>query len=252
MKPWVLLTSFEPFDQRKENGSHSVASELKRQFDSQTQDFELMWLSHVPVLYDEAARQVGRTLEARETRPTFVIALGEGGDDVRVEVCANNLDHSKLPDNQGEIRTQKQIDEKEGERIGFYFPHIELFEFVKRQSSNGVRYSISPGHFVCNNLSFHLTQHLTSKKIPFTFVHVPRADRPAKLAFPHVVRFLHTFITQSWLEIVNFRGPIERVEAKPLLLRERLARTTHFRKNEFDFYQNVLTLLEGHDPSKDE
>lgn len=167
--PRIVITGFEPFAGRATNQSWDTAQELKQLLE--TRGIAEASLCLLPVVFDKAA-ELARQCIGRNT-PLFVISLGEGGCQFRLETAAHNLDSTGgLPDNAGQLRFRTPIDPEGPQSVAFRFPVDELYCAIPRQELSQFAVSASPGQYVCNNTAYHLSRDLKAAGIPYTFIHV--------------------------------------------------------------------------------
>lgn len=172
-KKLVLLTAFEPFGGRAQNGSELVAREL----DGRTIDGVEYKVCLLPVEYDRAASVAKACYEKMPTPPDLVLSTGEGDCSVRVETRAHNLDDTPFfSDNAGEQRENMVIELGAPEHEPLMLPAEAMVCASGSLSKPVVRTSVSPGYFVCNATAYRLARYFNPKKVPFGFVHLPTAN----------------------------------------------------------------------------
>ena len=179
MKRQWLITAFEAFGGRPDNNSENVMNEILKIALDLEKTSEWPFQFHYKVLpveydrcYDFLKTEMSR-LEKSGVRFEGVLALGEGGEDFKLESQANNLDDvPDFPDNAGTVRHQKKIfaDLDADETIPLKFP----FEAFAR-----IRKSVNAGFFVCNHLCAKLGREFQKKaNAPYIgFIHVPRTGQ---------------------------------------------------------------------------
>lgn len=165
----LLITGFEPFAGVPENPSALVVRALA----------EMPALrAHVhaevlPTAYDAAARRVRQLIDT--IVPDAYIALGYGGgDSIRLESAAYNLDDIDIPDNDGDLRTGLPIAPDAPPSLAATLPVKAMLAALTRR---GIPATISddPGRFVCNHVLFralHLAQ-TSGRALPCGFIHLP-------------------------------------------------------------------------------
>src|SRR5579885_813003 len=86
----ILLTGFEPFGGRARNNSYEIAKRLKADPGLLGQGIGVE-ICELPVVYDRAAAVAQACFEKLSQRPDFVVSMGEGGCDIRLETAATNI-----------------------------------------------------------------------------------------------------------------------------------------------------------------
>ena len=167
-KTKVLVSGFEPFGGAKLNPSELLVRELRRI------EFDNIQLSTIvlPVEFDRAAELLLRTV--KELNPKVVIAFGqaEGRTAITPEKIAINLDDARIPDNSGEQRKNKLIDEEGNDGYFSTLPIEKMVEAIKA-SGYPAEISLSAGAFVCNHIFYSLQKELRDSDIRSGFVHLP-------------------------------------------------------------------------------
>ena len=167
-KTKVLVSGFEPFGGAKLNPSELLVRELRRI------EFENIQLSTIvlPVEFDRAAELLLRTV--KELNPKVVIAFGqaEGRTAITPEKIAINLDDARIPDNSGDQRKNKLIDEEGNDGYFSTLPIEKMVEAIKA-SGYPAEISLSAGAFVCNHIFYSLQKELRDSDIRSGFVHLP-------------------------------------------------------------------------------
>lgn len=183
-KTKVLVSGFEPFGGAKLNPSELLVHELKK---IEFSDIELSTIV-LPVEFDRAAKILLNTV--KEQNPEVVIAFGqaEGRTAITPEKIAINLDDARIPDNSGDQRKNKLIDENG--RDG-YFSTLPVEEMIEAMKAAGypAEISLSAGAFVCNHVFYSLQRELQGSGIRSGFVHLPlvteqSAEFPDKFTMP--------------------------------------------------------------------
>ncbi len=155
----ILVTAFEPFDQKDDNQSENIARSLS--------------LDHVDILILPVAfRLAFQTLENHLKTCSYemIIMLGEGPNNVlHLEHVALNVMHARIPDNLGLQPLNTAIDD------GPLSLHstLPLDQFKEILTNNNYLFydSYHAGTYVCNDLFYRVMRmHLT---IPCGFIHVP-------------------------------------------------------------------------------
>ena len=152
----ILLTGFEPFNQKKLNASEVLVREL-------AQKFNLPFLI-LPVSYKALSQMLNQNLGKSEY--DFILMLGEAD---RAQICLErvglNLKDAKIADNDGVLATGEKID-AHGEAA--IFSELPLNDWIK---NTGMVVSNSAGTYVCNFLYYKILQGSYRRRC--LFVHVP-------------------------------------------------------------------------------
>ena len=155
----ILVTAFEPFDQKGDNQSEKIARSLS--------------LDHVDILILPVAfRLAFQTLENHLKTCSYemIIMLGEGPNNVlHLEHVALNVMHARIPDNLGFQPLNTAIDD------GPLSLHstLPLEQFKEILSNNNYPFydSYHAGTYVCNDLFYRVMRMQLT--IPCGFIHVP-------------------------------------------------------------------------------
>jgi len=172
--PRILVTAFEPFDDRGVNRSgqwlegflrHAEATALAHVAD--------LSAAELPVDFVKLPRALARLWQVE--RPDVWILTGESGkgDAIRVERVALNLLDAPIPDNAG----RRRVDEKVM-RGGppAYFATLDPRTARRALERGGVKsvLSLSAGSYCCNQ-AFYVARHLTRRtRTRVIFLHIPR------------------------------------------------------------------------------
>lgn len=189
----VMLTAFEPFGGREQNGSQLVAERLA----SQHNDADVEYVTCiVPVEYDKAAARAKECYEQMNPKPDVVISTGEGGCDIRVETKAMNYDDTpRLADNAGVERAGAAIDIN---TTPFEFLTLPVQDMVCAvddvKVGPPVNTSTWAGYYVCNNTAYHMARHLKPQGVPFGFIHLPVPSTCEKTSFEDTATVLNQMI----------------------------------------------------------
>jgi len=174
-KNTILLSSFEAFAGRPQNRSQLLAEKILQLWPLQ----EDIHLEHVvlPVVFEKAAEQLQDTYKKIDARVLTVISLGECPDkEIRFEQRAENAQHSPLlADNNGKLIEQKTpIFKGYPDFVCLNSSCLEKAKELKLHSP--WKASESVGLYVCNDLAFRSQIYFASKKIRYSFIHVPHLD----------------------------------------------------------------------------
>lgn len=168
----VMLTAFEPFGGRPDNGSKIVAEKLA----SEHNDADVEYVTCViPVEYDKAAARAKECYDQMTPKPDVVISTGEGGCDIRVETKAMNYDDTpRFADNAGVERVEAPININTTPYEFLTLPVQDMVCAVDDvQVGPPVNTSTWAGYYVCNNTAYHMSRYLKPQGVPFGFIHLP-------------------------------------------------------------------------------
>ena len=164
----ILLTGFEPFAGESINPSWQVAQCFKGQRFGAHEIHALM----LPCVFRESLRVIDQAIS--ELNPDMVIALGqaEGRPDVSFERFAVNLDHARIPDNQGHQPQEAEI--VTGGPTA-YVTTLPIQRLADRLKQEGIpaSLSLSAGTFVCNHVFYHLQHRFSATSTRSGFIHLP-------------------------------------------------------------------------------
>jgi pyroglutamyl-peptidase len=173
-RPRILVTAFEPFDDREENRSGQWLDAFLRVAEATA-------LAHVadlsaaelPVDFVKLPRALARLWRAE--RPDAWILTGESGkgDAIRIERVAVNLLDATIRDNAGRRRVDAPV-----VRGGppAYFATLDPRGAREALERGGVKsvFSLSAGSFCCNQ-AFYVARHLARRtRARVIFLHIPR------------------------------------------------------------------------------
>lgn len=168
MSARVLITGFEPFGNSKLNPSALLVERLDKE---RIPGVELHSIV-LPVEFDQSVQILLQKIE--ECRPDFVISFGqaEGRTGITPEKVAINFDDARIPDNSGDQRRNKKIDENGPDA---YFSTLPIEKMVEAIKSEGIvsALSLSAGAFVCNHLFYEVQRALQGSVIRSGFIHLP-------------------------------------------------------------------------------
>jgi pyroglutamyl-peptidase len=154
----ILVTSFEPFDQRGENQSFEVASLLKG-------------VEHLslPVVFEKAAVKLSQYLKNHSF--DCILCLGEAPiQSIHLEHVALNMMHGRIADNEG-FQPQNQRIDKDGKDLYYSSLPLEGFARILQQHQLPFQDSYHAGTYVCNDLFYRLMKlEIVSNR---GFIHVP-------------------------------------------------------------------------------
>lgn len=168
MSTRVLITGFEPFGNSKLNPSALLVERLDKE---RIPGVELHSIV-LPVEFDRSVQILLQKIE--ECGPDFVVSFGqaEGRTGITPEKVAINFDDARIPDNSGDQRKNKKIDENGPDA---YFSTMPVEKMVEAIKSEGIvsALSLSAGAFVCNHLFYEVQRALQGSAIKSGFIHLP-------------------------------------------------------------------------------
>lgn len=218
----IVLTSFDPFGLSSKNNSQPIAKRVA-QLTALIGENVQIDVCNLPVVYDQASHVAEDCIS--KSKPDAVISLGEGHCDLRIETAASNWDSDSLPDNAGVVREGILISQNGPRRSAFNFPVQAMFCAVYSAYPAPVEVSADPGYFVCNNTAYHLSQDLSARGTPFTFIHVPHSrcsasDRDVEKNAQLIAKMLHGAISElkAPTRTAILKMPSNKAEAQTVLM----------------------------------
>jgi len=248
----ILLTSFDPFGGSSTNNSQPIVRLLSEQASSIGANV-VIHTCNLPVVYDQGAAAAMQCVA--QEKPDVVVSFGEAACSLRIETAATNLDNAPgFPDNAGQYRSNSVIVPGGPARSGFAFP-VQAMSCALDSSSAPVEVSVSPGAFVCNNLAYHLSQELTAKRIPFTFIHVPNSQCSDSEADPEVNA--QTIAQMLRAAVANLRVRRGQPIFMPTTRQQAVALFNQWKANkapvcDLDFAQRLISAYESRDGAASE
>jgi pyroglutamyl-peptidase len=168
MKPLVLLTGFEPFNQEPIN----PAWEAVRALDGWSEDGFDVAVRQLPCVFGLALEQLRTALD--ELKPAIVISVGQAGGrvDLSVERVAINVDDAPIKDNAARQLVDQEV--VAGGPVG-YFSTLPIKAIVAALRADGLPASVSQtaGTFVCNHLFYGLMHMTAGSAVRAGFIHIP-------------------------------------------------------------------------------
>lgn len=163
----ILMTGFEAFAGRTLNPSELLLEEIRR-------DCAYVDTLVLPVHFENAFTTFkNRWGDRRDEDYQAIILMGQaaGRRGISLERVALNWMRSEKHDSEGNIvPTGKILNEAPDAYIVDFFPD-HWRELLNEVAETHI--SLSAGAYVCNSLYFQVIHHLTQKKIPVLFVHLP-------------------------------------------------------------------------------
>ena len=155
----ILVTAFEPFDQKGDNQSEKIARSLS--------------LDHVDILILPVAFKIAFQILENHLKTCsydMIIMLGEGPNKVlHLEHVALNIMHARIPDNVGFQPLNTPIDN--GPLSLKSTLPLKQFSDIFNKHNFPFRDSYHAGTYVCNDLFYRVMRlNLT---IPCGFIHIP-------------------------------------------------------------------------------
>lgn len=196
MQP-LLVTGFEAFGEHDVNPSERVVRALRAGPELVTEV--------LPVSYRRAEARLGELIEGVDPRAVLLLGL-HGGQAIRLERIALNLDDAKTPDRDGEVRIGEPISAFGPAGYASTLP-LDAFAAVLRRFSLPFEWSRDAGGFLCNHAFYVACDRVALRfgEVPCGFVHLPPLEAlPIERQLAGVV---------ACLEIL--RAPVSRREAAP-------------------------------------
>ena len=185
-RPRILVTAFEPFDDRRVNRSGQWLDAFLRVAEATAfAHVADLTAAELPVDFVRLPRALARLWRAE--RPDVWILTGESGqgDAIRVERVAVNLLDAAIRDNAGRRRVDAPV--VHGGPPA-YFAAINPRTARAALERGGVKsvLSLSAGSYCCNQ-AFYVARHLTRRtKARVIFLHIPRTGAGRSRAAPRL------------------------------------------------------------------
>jgi pyrrolidone-carboxylate peptidase len=168
-RPIVLVSYFDAFQKAPFNSSEKVAFALKSALrNSSKVQIELCGLE---TKFDTSYAQLENCMRNLPERPAMVVALGETGCNLKIELAAHNLDNTLGPDNAGVERKNQVIIPEASDHVGLTYPLPKMYCALSQGERRNVIVSTNAGAFVCNNTAFQFAHYY--HEMPSGFIHVP-------------------------------------------------------------------------------
>jgi pyroglutamyl-peptidase len=172
----LLITAFEPFGGGVVNQSHEILKTL-----DQPHLHKLL----LPVNFASAFLQLQAYVNTHQI--THIIALGEGPNQaLHLEHLALNIQHARIPDNQGHQPQQQSIKPDAPIVMKTTFLVDKLATWL---TNAGIpfHHSYHAGTYVCNDLYYRMLLELSST--PSIFIHVSNQPQllPVQRAGIHLI-----------------------------------------------------------------
>lgn len=162
----VLLTCFEPFDNREKNVSMEVTEVIIDNKDKLSNNGYSVDLIYLPVSWNNSFIKLKDIISEYD----YILLCGEanGRKNVLMEYVAINLMHASIPDNDGLILENKKISENQNA----FFSNIDLFSLSKKIN---IGVSLTAGSYLCNYIYYKTleTIHMNKLDTKCMFIHFP-------------------------------------------------------------------------------
>lgn len=171
----ILVTYFEPFDNRKENISEQIVTKLSEELE--------VAIIKIPVSYQRAFQVIKDKIKDYD----YVVLTGEAvsRSELTVEYLAVNLAHSKTSDNDNIIY--------QNEKIGSDDAYISNTNVIKLVEETKTKISMSAGTFVCNYLYYQTLKYIKTNNLQTksVFIHFPGINlEKAEESFVRIIKYL--------------------------------------------------------------
>lgn len=170
----MLITAFEPYNNRKIN----VSAEILKTIQQETNYNTLL----TPVIYNTAAQLIlSKYKVIKPKKPKYVIMLGESKKvkDITLELKAHNLDNSPIKDNAGALHIKAPINNRGPKQITTKIDNHKIQKLLEKEGYKVVL-SNNAGSFVCNNTLYNVGKGLKNTKTNFGFIHIPANTKKIK------------------------------------------------------------------------
>ena len=171
----ILLTGFEPFGGSDVNPSSLACRELE----GKTFNGYRVVVEEVPLRYHEINDIIKG--HVANYRPAAVVSTGQGGGGgLSVERVAINVGSARMPYNCGYKPVDEPLNSDGPVAYWTRLPYRRILEELK-EAGVPARLSNSAGTFGCNQIFYHLMDHLAGEglEIPAGFIHVPLLPQQA-------------------------------------------------------------------------
>jgi pyroglutamyl-peptidase len=170
-----LLTGFEPFGGSDVNPSILACRELE----GRTFNGYKVVVEEIPLRFHEINDIIKGHVS--KYRPAAVVSTGQGGGGgLSVERVAINVGSARMPYNCGYKPVDEPLNAEGPVAYWTRLPYRGILEGLK-EAGVPARLSNSAGTFGCNQIFYHLMDHLATEgiDIPAGFIHVPRLPEQA-------------------------------------------------------------------------
>lgn len=170
----LLITGFPPFPGRPDNPAQEIVRTVDR--DGLGLSGVEVHTAMLPCEYQGVEDQFPQLVE--DVQPDTVLSFGVGRQQslLRLETRGINLDDAGIPDNAGELRTNRPIRPEAPQEL--YSP-LDLVSLANRlrELELDVDVSFDAGRYVCNHLLY------------VALLHAQLSERPWRFLFTHVCTY---------------------------------------------------------------
>lgn len=165
----VLITGFEPFDDKTTNPSYEAVMRLPETIAGAT-----IVKMELPSVFHESLQSVIGKIKAEQPDIVILVGLGEKAKSIRIERVAINIDDARIPDNKGNQPVDAPIIKND---LPAYFSTLPIKAIADQLSKNGIpaEVSNSAGTYVCNHVMFGMLSYISHEQLNIKcgFIHVP-------------------------------------------------------------------------------
>lgn len=165
----ILVTGFDPFGGEKVNPSLETVKRLP----GEIAGAEIIKLK-IPTVCGKALEVIEKAVIEHD--PDVILSIGQAGGraDISIERIGINIDDFRIPDNEGNQRTDEPIDPQGPDA---YFVKVPVKAMAERIRERNIPASVSntAGTFVCNHVIYGVCR-LIDLKYPGKisgFIHIP-------------------------------------------------------------------------------
>ena len=192
----MLLTAYEPFDNRNTNASY----EIVKTFPCQLDDI-LIEKTTLPVIYDYSVYE--QLFEQYDVDVLILCGEAAKREKISLEVVSINCMYAFIPDNQGVMMTGQKVLLSGPDA---YFSNLDLFKIEALIQNDQLNLSFSAGTYICN-FGYYASLSLIEKSNRNTlccFVHFPllkETEPEGKITMDEGVEMLEAIIKAIYLQI---------------------------------------------------
>lgn len=186
----IIITAFEPFNQRNTNTSLEVLDNIKSKNISK---------KTLPVSWSRALEDVKNILDLG---PNLLVLCGEaaGRKKITIEKIAINYMDASIADNDGVINRNKKI----FEGLDGYFSNVDIFDIINKvnKDEEKVLMSLSAGSYICNATYYQALSKVygntLSTKVIFIHIPVSENEEDIKEKFPRIIEKIIEEISKKY------------------------------------------------------
>ena len=186
----IIITAFEPFNQRNTNTSLEVLDNIKSKNISK---------KTLPVSWSRALEDVKNILDLG---PNLLVLCGEaaGRKKITIEKIAINYMDASIADNDGVINRNKKI----FEGLDGYFSNVDIFDIINKvnKDEEKVLMSLSAGSHICNATYYQALSKVygntLSTKVIFIHIPVSENEEDIKEKFPRIIEKIIEEISKKY------------------------------------------------------